>query len=345
MKIKLNKMSILQKEHRLVEIAQKVPPQQFVFLSGKDRVMVLSHYLKENEPENYAEFLLSIFPEFHLDIDNLLIFLMSKSYFPDSLLEKIYSTIDTDAHTLIRKALLFKCHVTPIIGRIISLSKVNEEEIDWDYLLGFQNLDSETRLFLEEKAIQYKIAPIPVWVFRNEGETPPFIYAESEMTFEENDSIIEKFARSLNIDPSDEEDLNHLEEIASYLDENARMIVTDPLIDRYYGLQNAILGKKCCSFDGRCRMLECKCDFLKSKPEIDLDSVDWFDNHCKNCLATIRDRSHAIRYPLKNGSWRGCYCSLECMAERYKEKKRSFAKINNLKTFLSTVGIYDRLER
>lgn len=316
-------MSILAKEDRLLRISKNVHPSQFVLLPLNDRVSVVSHYLKENDPEDIGEFLKEVFPQFG-DTDILILYLMSKFYFSQKSLDKIVSAINPDGNTLVKKAMKFE-NSTSLLIRILEFYHSNE--IDWESIL-LEDITSETRLYIEELLLEKKMAPIPVWVSRKEGENPPLIYAESEMTLEENNEIVEDFLSALSI--VDDED----EVIAEYLSENARMSVTEPEIDRYYGPQNAKIGKKCCSFDGRCRMLECKCD-----------SGEWFNGYCDECLSSIRDISHSIRYPLKNGGWRGCYCSIECMIKKFSEKKRSFAKINNLKTFLSTVGIYDRMEK
>lgn len=313
-------MSILAKEDRLLRISKTVPPAQFVLLPLKDRVSVVSHYLKENDPEDIGEFLFEIFPQFN-DLDILIIYLMSKFYFSQKSLDKIVTTINPDGNTLVKKAVKFE-NSTSILIRILDFYR--SDEIDWDSILS-TDITPETRLYIEELLLEKKMAPIPVWVSVKEGETPPLIFAEKEMTHEENSEIVEDFLSVV-----DDED----EVVAEYLSENARMSVTESEIDRYYGPQNAKIGKKCCSFDGRCRMLECKCD-----------SGEWFSGYCEECFSSIRDLSHSVRYPLKNGGWRGCYCSIECMAKKFSEKKRSFAKINNLKTFLSTVGIYDRMEK
>jgi hypothetical protein len=39
----------------------------------------------------------------------------------------------------------------------------------------------------------------------------------------------------------------------------------------------------------------------------------WYTGKCDRCDLYIRDIKHSIRYPVKNGGWRGCFCGMLCM--------------------------------
>lgn len=43
--------------------------------------------------------------------------------------------------------------------------------------------------------------------------------------------------------------------------------------------------------------------------------VEWFDGRCEKCLIPITNREEALRIPLLNGGWIGCFC-LKCLKER-----------------------------
>src|SRR5439155_7296 len=78
--------------------------------------------------------------------------------------------------------------------------------------------------------------------------------------------------------------------------------------DRIFGPRNAILNSECIlGIKGGCRMLSCTC-----KEEDDI----WFTNSCDCCFKKIRNISHCIRFPLEDGGWLGCYCSLDCMTQQ-----------------------------
>lgn len=49
--------------------------------------------------------------------------------------------------------------------------------------------------------------------------------------------------------------------------------------------------------------------------ENDLPVEDWFRGYCLQCSKRIRAYHHAIREPILQGGWRGCYCSFDCVHE------------------------------
>nr|QBK84656.1 MAG: hypothetical protein LCDPAC01_01370 [Pithovirus LCDPAC01] len=43
---------------------------------------------------------------------------------------------------------------------------------------------------------------------------------------------------------------------------------------------------------------------------------DWYTGKCEECENNIRSRRYAVRDPLLQGGWRGCFCSWECVEDR-----------------------------
>ena len=41
--------------------------------------------------------------------------------------------------------------------------------------------------------------------------------------------------------------------------------------------------------------------------------VSWFKGKCDSCRNFILDISHALRFPNRDGGWKGCYCSFKCL--------------------------------
>jgi len=118
---------------------------------------------------------------------------------------------------------------------------------------------------------------------------------------------------------------------------------------RVFGPMNRIKDANCSSnpyIPGPCRMLECICyegDDLYEEAEIDMKYKNWFIGKCQTCLRKIRDISHAIRFPLEEGGWSGCYCSLDCIKKdiNYIDEKINI-RLNSMMFSLEDSGIMDR---
>lgn len=52
---------------------------------------------------------------------------------------------------------------------------------------------------------------------------------------------------------------------------------------------------------------------LEWDDETDLPLDDWFRGFCMQCSHRIRAYHHAVREPILQGGWRGCYCSWNCV--------------------------------
>ena len=120
--------------------------------------------------------------------------------------------------------------------------------------------------------------------------------------------------------------------------------------NRIFGPMNRFMSRDC-PFNpeslGPCRMLECQCREINI-PGIeyieDINLADWFSGYCDKCLCKIRDKSHAIRYPVKGGGWRGTFCSIKCLqsGELMENTEEENIRIELLRKTLDSDGIMDR---
>lgn len=100
---------------------------------------------------------------------------------------------------------------------------------------------------------------------------------------------------------------------------------------------------------GGCRMLLCNEfeELATDGEEIDFMGVDydtqisdWFRDSCDVCLKKISNRRYALRLPLCNGGWRGCYCSFECMKGLANDPQTALM-VGRMQQQLKTIGIRD----
>lgn len=120
---------------------------------------------------------------------------------------------------------------------------------------------------------------------------------------------------------------------------------------RVFGPVNRNMEKDCISNpygDGPCRMLECVCrelDNLSEEEEIIEGRYNrWFTGRCEVCLRSIRDLSHAVRMPVEDGGWLGCYCSLDCIRnnDSLVIDEGLNMRLNSMMYTLDDAGIMDR---
>jgi hypothetical protein len=121
--------------------------------------------------------------------------------------------------------------------------------------------------------------------------------------------------------------------------------------DRVWGPENRIEDKDCCSGpdgEGPCRMLQCEC--LECDDDEDnmydpSEGLTWFKGECDYCEKKILDLSHALRFPVNEGGWKGCYCSFECLEDdsilEISDKKKHIL-MNLMKIKIEKFGIMDR---
>jgi len=102
---------------------------------------------------------------------------------------------------------------------------------------------------------------------------------------------------------------------------------------------------------GGCRMFLCT-EFEsidQDGEDIDIMSIeehlgisDWFRKSCDKCLKRIANRHYAIRQPLCQGGWRGCYCSFSCMEQDINDDRQVSIMTGRIKEQLDVIGIRDR---
>ena len=120
--------------------------------------------------------------------------------------------------------------------------------------------------------------------------------------------------------------------------------------ERLWGPVNAMLGRGCSVNDGPCRMLSCLCRDLDQECDEDLQPVHindpdvWFTGSCDSCRRRIINLSYALRFPVTNGGWVGCFCSWACLM---KDPPRPIftaeaTAIARVRAVIDEFGIFDR---
>jgi hypothetical protein len=120
--------------------------------------------------------------------------------------------------------------------------------------------------------------------------------------------------------------------------------------ERVWGPSNPVKDRDCCSgpeSTGPCRMLQCECLEIGEEEDDIYDSkkgLTWFKGKCDVCGKKILNLSHAVRFPHTGGSWKGCFCSFECMVEEppFMIESKENTLINIVKNILDQYGIMDR---
>lgn len=126
---------------------------------------------------------------------------------------------------------------------------------------------------------------------------------------------------------------------------------------RVWGPENRIPGVECCAGPkvenadgieeavGPCRMLLCEC--REYDPDLDQEydgDMTWFKGKCDGCHLKIRDLSHALRFPVAGGGWKGCFCCFKCLEEKspYPIKAEERISLNMMKQYIDRIGVMDR---
>ncbi|HSW76711.1 MAG TPA: hypothetical protein VLG50_06685 [Candidatus Saccharimonadales bacterium] len=112
-----------------------------------------------------------------------------------------------------------------------------------------------------------------------------------------------------------------------------------------------------CHIYGGCRMLLCQ---EYEEQYLDDESVDdmsygydndafnkthWFTGICDTCLNKIEFLHYAVRLPLYNGGWKGCYCSWDCVRKTLLLPNEivTFELIDLFEKQINEIGIQDRV--
>jgi hypothetical protein len=162
-------------------------------------------------------------------------------------------------------------------------------------VLGSGNINLDTERKREGKEIEIKGEPeISEYAAQGHITDPKVIEAYGRMDEEQKRNLIE--------DAFEQYRINRL--------------FTDREYNRLLGPANAQANgtyfdkSHRCNKYGGCRMLTCVCSEESNDQEQTMCmELDWFTGACDRCFRIIPSRSHAIREPLIEGGWRGCYCS------------------------------------
>lgn len=160
---------------------------------------------------------------------------------------------------------------------------------------------------------------------------------------------IEKNVKSFTMEEGDESKLEKMKAIAVSLKENILNENEKFPLERYYGPSNEIFDQDCCSMKGPCRMFYCNC-----RSEMDYEDTSylddkvnnqqaWFTGVCEECGIGIEKFKYAVRFPVKDGGWLGCFCSFGCMKKsniRPYDSETEFLT-REIKEYINKVGIVD----
>jgi hypothetical protein len=187
--------------------------------------------------------------------------------------------------------------------------------------------DSEPKIF----------APKPEYINLLSGETEKYYENLSEDEIKETQDsekeakdlkeLLEKYVKipeNPNIEPGEIATATVDEVIDMYLTtkNNNRKLKKEFLAERYFGPINAIKDDICCSTpkNKQCSMFYCMCRELSEEEGFDLIREElisiansWFKGQCDFCEKKIQKMRYAVRYPMENGGFIGCYCSFNCI--------------------------------
>ena len=85
--------------------------------------------------------------------------------------------------------------------------------------------------------------------------------------------------------------------------------------------------------------------FVDNEIETNEDNIDedWFIGICQRCLKKIPYDYYAVREPILDGGWQGCYCSWDCVKDdTLEESPFLFRMIDNFKDQMKHIGILSR---
>lgn len=113
---------------------------------------------------------------------------------------------------------------------------------------------------------------------------------------------------------------------------------------RLYGPSNPMLDylddSIPCSSLGGCRMLLCRCFEDPSSPR-PYEEKAWYRGYCMTCDNILSSPIGAVRRPMRNGGWYGCYCSIDCLIADYNFTSHETGIMRSLGKQLTITSIYD----
>ena len=186
----------------------------------------------------------------------------------------------------------------------------------------------------------------PKWVSIQEGENKSYLNNVSFGLDQDNKNVfmkqLEEESTKLNVKGDMKEMIDTFAtSISDIIDKDTSYNKSF----RVWGPENSFLDRDCSSnpeSKGPCRMLNCMCrDAEENEGEL---PSDWFTGKCDNCNRIVEDMSHAVRYPVKCGGWKGCYCCFKCVSELppYQMNKEDQVRLKSVQKRIDEIGIMDR---
>ena len=109
-----------------------------------------------------------------------------------------------------------------------------------------------------------------------------------------------------SVDNLSPEKIEELSKLARLQDDQTLMQVLGPV-----NYNDNSPSEECQKYGG-CRYLTCRCHDTELYD--DQGVPDWFLGYCVECGILIPSRQSAIRQTMAHGGFRGCYCSVQCLA-------------------------------
>lgn len=186
----------------------------------------------------------------------------------------------------------------------------------------------------------------PVWVSLNDGENASYLQNISlGLDLESKDIFmdqLEEESEKLNVNIDVKKIISEFStNISDIIDKDASYSKSF----RVWGPENRFSNRDCSANPegkGPCRMLQCLCrDAEENEGEI---PSEWFTGKCDACKRYIEDMSHAVRYPVKEGGWKGCYCCFKCVSDTppYQMNKQDQVRLKGIQQRIDEIGIMDR---
>lgn len=186
----------------------------------------------------------------------------------------------------------------------------------------------------------------PVWVSVQEGENGSYLENVSlGLDLDRKDIFMKQLVEEsgkLNVQGDMEKMINMFSaSISDIIDKDTSYNKSF----RVWGPENRFSERDCVANPegkGPCRMLQCLCrDAEEDEGDI---PIDWFSGKCDSCNRIIQDLSHSVRYPAKEGGWKGCYCSFQCISESspYQMNKEDQVRLKDIQKRVNEIGIMDR---
>lgn len=298
--------------------------------------IIIDYWTGEQEEEEHYTILPPIarfFISFTLDDDVLRFILEIEKFTATEILEALVSFADDDSISVGITRLLTIHKI-----KVATANRYYEEAIRDHKIAACEALAA----YLEENE---EHVPLPPWII---GTVP--LTKETIMThlveptpmigLPEREQVIAMLVQGANTGLELEDITETMEEFTRKWDsltEEEKIKIFEPVVKdlqlinldkdvemaRCLGPANNIYGlhlgeDHICSRYGGCRMLTCQHfttfenDFLTTEDQ-DETPQEWFTGNCDNCHRKLEFKCQAVRTPVVNGGWKGCFCSFRCM--------------------------------